>query len=138
MSPRTFFNMADLRQVLDEAGVRLAYLFGSRAQGQARTNSDYDVAVLLPDGLSNLERFDRAVTLETSLRKLIGEPLDLIVLNDAGPVLAFEAVIRGRLLLAYPVEEVFRYEQFVRQRYEDFSYSQRFFTAARRERLGLK
>jgi len=130
--------MADLRQVLQDAGVRLAYLFGSRARGAAGPHSDYDVAILLPEELSNLERFDRAAELETRLRALVGQPLDLVVLNDASPVLAFEAVIRGRPLLEYPVDQLFHYEQRVRQRYEDFSYSQRFFTAARRQRLGLK
>ncbi len=38
------------------SGVRLAFLFGSRARGQARRDSDIDVAVLLDEEAARADR----------------------------------------------------------------------------------
>lgn len=114
----------------------MAFLFGSRAHGSAHPGSDTDLAFWFEDG-SALERLDRLAALEPELRRLAGGPVDLVSLQDAGPALAYEAVIRGRVLYRVSLEELFRLEQQVRSRYEDLVASQRFFTAARRARMGL-
>ncbi len=122
-------------ELLRENGVRLLYLFGSRARGQARPDSDYDLALLFAP-MSALERLDLLSVLEPELRRLAGGEVDLVILNDAGALLAREATLRGQLLSGDP-EEAFRFEQRVRARYEDLEASQKFFTEARRQRLGL-
>ncbi|GMU54275.1 MAG: hypothetical protein AMXMBFR33_34210 [Candidatus Xenobia bacterium] len=122
-------------ELLRQNGVRLAYLFGSRARNEAREDSDYDLALYF-EPMPALERLDRLTALEPGLRSFVGSPLDLVILNDAGPLLAREATIRGRLLFGDP-EDAFRLEQRIRARYEDLESSQRFFTEARRQRLGL-
>jgi predicted nucleotidyltransferase len=128
----------ELPEIFRKAGVRFAYLFGSRARDQQRADSDTDVAVWLADSLDVMERFELSCSLQTQLQTYFATPVDLVVLNDARPTLQNEAVLRGRVL--YPrdaPEEVIRFEAKIRFRFEDYAYSQRFFTQARRQRLGL-
>jgi predicted nucleotidyltransferase len=115
-------------------GVRFAYLFGSRARGLERPDSDVDIACWYQEE-DCLKRFQQHCNLQAELEKLFHAPLDLVVLNDARPILQGEAVLKGRLLYPQPGEEVVRFEASIRLRYEDYAYSQRFFTQALRERL---
>jgi predicted nucleotidyltransferase len=115
-------------------GVRFAYLFGSRARQQERSNSDVDIACWYEER-DCFERFQQHSALQVELQKLLTVPLDLLILNDARPVLQGEAVLKGQLLYPQPGEEVIRFEARIRQRCEDYAYSQRFFTEALRTRL---
>jgi len=88
-----------LDQLFADTPVLLAYLFGSHASGRARPSSDRDIAVLLEPHLSSVERGRWQLLL---IGRLIdayhSDAIDLIVLNDAPPVLRFE-VIRNRHVL---------------------------------------
>jgi uncharacterized protein len=83
--------------------VLVGYAFGSRVQGRAHRESDLDLAVLLDWGALP----DRAARSERQI-ELIGEligaakinEIDLVVLNDAPPLLARDIVREGRLLHA--------------------------------------
>ena len=67
--------------------VRLAYLFGSRAQGTHAPHSDYDVAVLLADGVD--ADFVLA-TIERTVRNLVGGlDVDVVDLGRAPVELAY-------------------------------------------------
>jgi predicted nucleotidyltransferase len=78
-----------------------AYLFGSHAAGRAHRESDVDVGVLLdrdlcPDARS---RFDRRIALTAELIAALHEnDIDLVILNDAPPLLGRRIAIEGRLL----------------------------------------
>jgi predicted nucleotidyltransferase len=63
------------RQIVDVAQPLRVILFGSRARGQARENSDWDILVIAP---SNLPRFRRAAPIYRALSK-IPIPVDIIV-----------------------------------------------------------
>jgi predicted nucleotidyltransferase len=117
-------------------GVKFAYIFGSRARGQDRPDSDLDVAVWYAPELDCMERFQRNCQLQESLEEEFGGAVDLIILNDAKPTLQSEAVLRGKAI--YPEDDpeaIIRFEARIRQRHEDYAYSQRFFTQARRARM---
>lgn len=86
-----------LRRVLEsEPRVAYALLFGSGARGTLRSESDLDIAVGLASGLpmTALELGDLASRLETAA----GRPIDLVLLEDASPGLAYRAFKDGRLL----------------------------------------
>jgi predicted nucleotidyltransferase len=71
-------------------GVLSAYIFGSIAEGRAHTQSDIDIGVLFdrdvyPDERS---RFEAQLELRRHLSPAsVGREVDLVVLNDASPVL---------------------------------------------------
>lgn len=87
-----------------EENVRLAFLIGSFAAGTARPDSDVDVAVLfgrVPDYMDVLGLRDR-------LSALVERETDLVVLNDAGPVIRMQVLKTGIRLRA----EKGAYEEF--------------------------
>ena len=77
-----------------EYGMRRVYLFGSRARGDNRSDSDYDFCVLTDDGctLFTLGGF------YSDLRDAIGTEID-IVSEDAIEGDFREEVLRDRILL---------------------------------------
>jgi uncharacterized protein len=92
MDPRTRITQA----LHERSDVVFALLFGSRARGLSRPDSDWDLAVYLVETLNPAARFairrDLAASLEPALR------VDIVVLNDAPPLLAHRALM-GELLL---------------------------------------
>jgi len=104
MGPTTSDLPAALSDALARApvpGVVAAYLFGSHAAGRAHRESDVDVGVLFDwDALpTTRERFDAGVRLASWLMAELRHPrVDLVVLNDAPPVLARHVTVDGRLV----------------------------------------
>jgi uncharacterized protein len=73
--------------------VKLMALFGSTARGQSRPGSDVDLGVLL-DPYSPELRF----RVEAALGRAAGRTVDVVLLDDAPPLLRFEIARDGLLL----------------------------------------
>jgi predicted nucleotidyltransferase len=94
----SMFTTRDLRERLapmDE--IAFAYLFGSRGRGQRRPDSDWDVAVYAREDLPADERFALRLRLLAELDEL--GRVDVVILNDAPPLLAHRAIMGERLLV---------------------------------------
>lgn len=107
----------ELAAAMKEAGVIVAYLFGSRARDDDRADSDVDVAVLTNGTLGLFER----ARLAGRLADALGAPsCDLVLLAEA------PLEIRGRVLLEghtiYCVDEARRVAFEVRTRSEWFDF----------------
>lgn len=103
--------------ILSGAGIRFAYLFGSRASGEAQAHSDADVAVMpsRPLGLLQRER------LALGLTRALGVPdVDLVALDQASLELRGRVVQDGRLI--YSADEPARVGFEVRTRSEYFDF----------------
>jgi len=82
-------------------GVVSVYLFGSHAAGRAHSQSDVDIGVLLSRAThpTPRDRFEERVQLISRLiAALHVNAIDIVVLNDAPPVLARSIVTTGRLV----------------------------------------
>jgi len=84
---------------LQAVHVRLLVLFGSRARGQYRPESDSDLAVLfhpaIADRVAQLERVQDSISADSTV--------DLVDLDEADPLLLREVAMDGKLLFeAYP------------------------------------
>lgn len=112
--------------------VSFALLFGSRATGTPRADSDWDVAVFLSPALSTAERFRLRARLSGELGDL-GQ-VDIVVLNDAPPLLAHRA-LQGRLLFAADRSAYVRFFVATISASEDERYFRGIHDRARRERL---
>jgi uncharacterized protein len=125
---------AELRQLPE---VRLAWCFGSQARGEARGDSDVDVAVLV-----DAEALDRRGEVAT-IRRLAGRlgrrvpstRLDLVLLNDASPLLRHRVLRDGQLLLARSEEERVRFVRQTLREVQDFAPRRAMHTRARVRRL---
>ncbi len=73
-----------------------AYVFGSWAQGRPRPESDVDVAVLLKEDLDAEARLMRRLELGNALEELLNRKVDLVVLNDAPPLLQHQVLLHGK------------------------------------------
>lgn len=124
-----------LRTVFDAFPViSLGYLFGSLASGTPGPMSDVDVAVLLAPHNSARSTAD---ALEDALHRALGtERVDLVVLNDAPPPLAYRVVRDGRCLFCRDPARRQVFEALTTTRYLDFQpFRRRLFAIARRQIL---
>jgi uncharacterized protein len=92
MNPRTrIVNALEARPE-----IVFALLFGSRAGGRPRPDSDWDLAIYLDDRLDPRARFSIRRELIAALEP--ATRVDLVVLNDAPPLLGHRALF-GELLV---------------------------------------
>jgi len=111
-----------IRRVLESrADVRLAYVFGSAARGEARVSSDVDLAVLF-EPLPEARDLDR---LAADLQTGAGRRVDLVVLNTAPPLLAREILKTGRCLACRSEAERVGFEARAMARYMDTAHLRR-------------
>jgi predicted nucleotidyltransferase len=90
------------------ADVRVAWLFGSRARGQARPDSDLDVAVAFPRALDSGGRFRARLEIVGALADALGplgERADIIDIDEVDAAVAFAALSEGCLVLARSEDE---------------------------------
>src|SRR5437870_948571 len=78
-----------------------AYLFGSTATGSAQAHSDLDVAVYLGDPRPAASPFGYAADLTATLMRALGtQRVDVVVLNEAPPLLYHRVLRDGIRILA--------------------------------------
>ncbi len=100
--------------------IQAAYIFGSVAQGRARPDSDIDIAVLvgrrIPDAHALRYRLRLAVELGAALHR---SDVQLVVLNDAPPLLAQRVLSYGALVFERSHAARVRFQVRTASRYAD-------------------
>jgi uncharacterized protein len=108
--------LAAIEAVLDRAaGLDALWLFGSEARGDARPDSDVDLAVLFartPSPEATLHA--RAV-----IADIVGRPVDLVDLERASAVLAMQVLRHGTLVVERDRRHRVRFASALPGRYED-------------------
>lgn len=90
---------ARMATIFENYGVVFAYLFGSQARGVSGPLSDIDVALYLGETVAREQWFDLRLKVLGELSDLLKtDALDLVVLNEAPPLLAHRILKEGRLL----------------------------------------
>jgi predicted nucleotidyltransferase len=92
-----------------------AWAFGSAGGGELRKGSDADVAVLMAGTPTFEEQLGLLGRLQDAFQL---DEVDLVILNDANPILRFEAV-SGRQLFNRDPEEVAGFVSLTAREYED-------------------
>lgn len=109
--------LAEFFQAGNEA-IACGYLFGSVTRGEASEKSDIDIAVLYRH--SPTPGFDAVgVPLAGELERLLGKPVDVVVMNSA-PVDLIHRILRDGILI-FDRDPVFRvrFEVIARNKYFD-------------------
>jgi predicted nucleotidyltransferase len=96
MKPK-HINIKQLAKGLEEAfpEILFAFLFGSSRGGTINPGSDVDVAIYIQETTDKFTLISRILKIVES--EISTDKFDLVVLNDAGPVLAMEA-LKGTIL----------------------------------------
>lgn len=95
--------------------VILAVIFGSSKDGAVRPGSDVDIGVLLSPALAAVEFFEFYGQTADRLPEI--DELDLVDLNHASSILAFEA-LGGHRLFVRDLEAVAAFSSLVARQYE--------------------
>jgi uncharacterized protein len=122
-----------LRGVLEHwPSLRAAWLFGSVAAGSAGPLSDVDVAVLGAAGLT----LDERARLVADMSRAVGRAVDLVLAEEASPVLAMALVETGRRFLCRAADRADAFEDAALRRYLGTAELRRIVSAYVREDLG--
>lgn len=123
------FSLAE-KSLLAEAGVSALVLFGSRAQGLARLESDYDVAVIG----GQPEIYDQLYDLlSKKINRLVN--IDIVFLSNAPLELKSHVAAYGRVLYEQSPKEFADFRQEVMIESSDFSPLRAIFSAATLARI---
>jgi uncharacterized protein len=112
----------DIIEVVDDYPVVFSYLFGSHARGEARHDSDVDVAVCFEPGLAAAERFDLLLRLGAGLEVALRREVDVVDLDEAPLRLAGRILTERVVLTGLDRPERVRYETRVFAPSVDFEY----------------
>lgn len=94
-------------------GLVLVVLYGSHARGDARRESDVDLALLADEPLDQLLLLE----LQAALEPLCGATVDLVDLWRADDVLRVQVIEHGRVLFERSATECARFEMLALARY---------------------
>lgn len=98
-----------------------AYLFGSHARGEAMPHSDIDIAVYVDRERLPPAPWGYAAELTTDLMAGLGRnDLDVVVLNDAPPLLYYQVLRDGERLLSRELAATTTREGYAYSRYCDY------------------
>jgi len=121
LSEKVESNLDSIPSALREAGAVLACLFGSAARGLERPDSVLDFAVLLGEGIPRERRGELRLRLITeSVGLTHTNDVDLVLLDEAPPLLAYQVITTGHLILGDRGVQV-RFEVEATRRYIDTS-----------------
>ncbi len=102
-----------------DAGIILAFLFGSYAHDEANALSDVDLALLLSPDVPLTKFLDYRLKYATASAKVLHDDrVDVVILNTAPPLLAHEA-IKGRVLFERSPEARVKYIVDTQRKYLD-------------------
>ena len=98
-----------------------AYLFGSTATGATHSHSDVDVAVYLADRQPTGSVFGYTADLTAALMSVLGtNRVDVVVLNDAPPLLYHRVLRDGQRILSRNLRATTTREGYALSRYCDY------------------
>ncbi len=109
-----------LGKILERHQVIAAYFFGSRAEGTANEDSDYDFAILVDNSYTQDDGNNLIMELAEEMQALLGKDVDLVLLNRASIEFRFLVIKHGRLIFSADEEQRTDFEDVVIRDYLDF------------------
>lgn len=116
--------VATITEALEEVSLpslRFAYVFGSAARGQLRSDSDLDLAVDVGRPLTLEERGQLADLVEATTHR----QADIADLQTAGLVLQMEVLRDGVVVAERDSDALAEFQMYTPSRYEDFRLDRR-------------
>jgi uncharacterized protein len=115
--------------------IAAAFLFGSHASDTANSQSDVDIALITDKDLSPEEEFKLKLEIQAKLVTIGIDNADLVILNNATPVLRHAASYRNKVLFCRPDFDIPSFIVATRKVYEDMLYYYQPHIQAQKERF---
>jgi predicted nucleotidyltransferase len=113
-------------RIFKKYGVKIAYLFGSRAKNFAAPKSDFDIGILFKEDGSDL--LDKSFRLGSELQKFFPAEVDVRVLNNAPSLFRYEVISSNLPLYAENEDERIEYEVRAAKEYIDDQHTRDIYT----------
>jgi len=123
------------KELFKKHKVKLAYLFGSRAKGNAAPESDFDLAVLFEEPPSDSLALRETMNLSSDLYGYFPAKIDIVSLHYAPLLLKYEVVAHHRVLYCNDEKERINFEVAVTKEYIDEQYVRDIYYNALKERI---
>jgi len=104
-------------KIFQKYGVKIAYLFGSRAKNSAAPESDFDIGAFFKEDGSDL--LDKSFRLGSELQKFFPAKVDVRVLNGAPSLFRYEVISCNLSLYCKNEDERIEYEVRTAKEYID-------------------
>ncbi len=113
------FKKPEIEKMAEKHKIKFIVLFGSRAKGAFREDSDFDVAVYM-HGFNDMEKYSDALSCFANIFGVFEDKIDLTDLKNANPLLRYEITLKGNLLfgneLDYLQLKAFAFREYVAAR----------------------
>ncbi|SHJ54540.1 type VII toxin-antitoxin system MntA family adenylyltransferase antitoxin [Paramaledivibacter caminithermalis] len=108
-----------LNRIVSFYNIKLMYVFGSYAKDKNNKNSDLDIAVLLEKEYNPIVKLNIIGDLVEIFKR---DDIDLVILNDANPVLRHQIIKHGKILYEDSEETKVNFEVKVLKEYMDMEH----------------
>lgn len=128
--------LSQSKKIFQSYPLEAAYLFGSQIKGKTGALSDIDIAVLFTQkGFTSLS-LELVMKLIGDLKETFKkENVDLVILNNASPVLKHQVVLCGQRIYSRDEKRALEFEKKVLQEYEDTAFLRKVYYHYMRERI---
>ncbi len=109
------FNKDKIRKIGKKFDLELIMLFGSRANGRFRKDSDYDIAIISKKKIS----LKNELKIISALAEVFGEKIDLSIANHANPLLLFN-ISKNAIFLFGSKQDFFKFKLRAFHAYNDY------------------
>jgi len=116
-----------------EKNILFAYIFGSYARGEARENSDIDVAIYVKKVPKDIFKYENKIA--SKIEKEIKKQVEVRILNKLPFLLQSRITKEGKLIFSKNEKERIKFETFVLSNYLDFSYLMKEYNRIRAKRF---
>jgi hypothetical protein len=114
----------EIKSSFQRKGILLAYLFGSGSKkgDEPGPLSDLDFAVYLEKGLSKTEKQKLHLEILSDLISILGDDIDLVIMNDASILMQFNIIKSGEVLFQRSEADKIKIESAITRNYLDLKY----------------
>ena len=120
-----------IRDIARDKDAVALYAFGGLARNSLKPLSDLDFGILLSSRIGKYQRFEKHIELIGLFTdSLKTDEIDLIIMNDAPPNMAFQILKTGKLLFCSDKSALTDFREQLVKFYLDFKYKRDVFDAA--------
>jgi len=112
--------ISEIRPIFAKYDVVAAYLFGSRAKGEAHIHSDFDLAILFKNFYPEKHNLKMRIDLTVEISQRLNEHIDLVFLQSAPIAMRYEILATGKVIYCFNDDIRTDFEDIVYRDYLDF------------------